>query len=139
MNFWTPVLSILFCCFALTCQAQLQTIIHNEFPVDTAETVMLDLYGDYLVEPWPGNNILVETKIKLYNGSKSILSFFLQGDRYKIDYELNDKTITLTSKDKVRLPVRAKNGKESKEDIGVRIFIPDTFSEYGPGTWVKSF
>ena len=129
------LIGLLFVCHMVSIQAhaQLQTIIHSTFPIDTAETVTLQLYGAYEVEPWPGNNILTETKIKLFDGSKSLLNFFLEGGRYDIEYTLEDKTITMISKDDKRLPVG-----ESSEEVNLRVFMPDTFAKLGPGIWVKS-
>ncbi len=120
--------------------AQLQKIIHKTFALDSAETVQLDLYGDdYVIETWAGDNILTETKIKLYNASKTILKFFLEKGRYDIEGKLEENILTLRSIDKNRPPIKNKEV-NCYEVISLRIFMPDTFAESGGGgrlSWTK--
>lgn len=117
--------------------AQLQKTIHKTFPLDSAETVELDLYGDdYVIETWAGDNILTETKIKLYNASKNILNFFLERGRYEIQGKMEESILILTSKNKNRPPIKNKD-LECHEVISLRIFMPDTFAESGATSWTK--
>ncbi len=115
---------------------QLQKTIHKTFQIDTANTIQFDIYGDFEVATWAGDNILSETKVKLFNASKNILNFFVGRGRYDIESELVGKTLTISSHDKVRPPIANKEG-ESKEIVAIRIFIPDTYEESGENTWVK--
>ena len=128
------LLTVAFQSFAF---GQLQKTIHKTFALDSTEIVNLELYGAYEIEIWAGDNILTETKIQLYNASKTILNFFVEKGRYEIENEKVEKTLFLRSKDQNRAPIKNKKG-ESKEVISVRIFIPDTFSPSGDNTWVKT-
>lgn len=130
---------LIFALFFCTTYAhgQLQKIIHEQFEMDTSTTIVqLDLVGEYSVEPWPGNNILVETKIKLYGASKGIMDYFLEKGRYDIEGLLNGNRLTLTAKDKKRQPIRSKNGNFHEEAV-VKVYIPDIFHESGAEEWMK--
>lgn len=128
------IAAILQCTFAFS---QLQTTIHKTFSLDSATTVQLNIHGDYIVETWAGDNILTETKIKLYNASKSILNFFLERGRYDIEGKLDGYILSLNSKDNKRLPIQNKDV-TSHEIVTLRIFMPDTFTDSGGTIWTKS-
>ena len=116
---------------------QLQKIFHEEFDLDTTMTkVRLDLVGEYSIELWPGNNLLVETKIKLFGANKGILDYFIGKGRYDIEGKLEENTLTLSAKDKIRPPIRSKEGNFHEEAV-VKIFIPDLFQESGGGEWIR--
>ena len=116
--------------------AQLQKTIHKTFQIDSAEVITLELYGEYQIETWAGDNILTETKIQVFNASKTILNFLLENGRYDIKMELLEKTLLLQSKYQNRTPIKTKVG-ESKEVVNLRIFIPDTFVASGNNRWIK--
>ena len=120
-----------------TTYGQLQRTIHKTFSLDSAEVVELNLYGDdYVVETWAGDNILTETKIKLYNASKTILNFFMERGRYDIEGQIEENILVLTSKNSSRPPIKNKD-LQCHEVISLRIFMPDTFAESGGASWTK--
>ena len=122
---------------AHTAFGQLQRTIHKTFPLDSADIVELNIFGDdYVVETWAGDNILTETKIKLYNASKTILNFFMERGRYDIEGKVEENVLVLTSKNKSRPPIKNKD-LECHEVISLRIFMPDTFAESGGTSWTK--
>lgn len=110
--------------------AQIEKTIHQTFELGEANTVQLDIYGDYTLSPWAGNNILVETNIQLYNSSEAILKHFIEKDqRYKVDVDtVSETTLQLFSHDKKRPAMRTKSGVSSAENVVVRIFVPDNFT-----------
>ena len=118
-----------FLSFAKISFAQLEQTIHQTFELNDKTNVQLDLHGDYTFVPWASNNILIETKIQLFNSSASILKHFVEKDkRYLIeaDTSLSDK-LRLYSHDMKRTSLRTKTGAESTEIVETRIFIPDNF------------
>lgn len=131
-------LSLFFCLFSVqSSYGQLQKIFHEEFDLDTTMTIVkLDLVGEYSVELWPGNNLLVETKIKLFGANKGIMDYFIEKGRYDIEGKLAENTLTLSAKDKVRPPIRSKEGNFHEEAV-VKIFIPDLFQESSAGEWIR--
>ncbi len=112
-----------------TASAQLEKTLHQTFPVGEMNTISLDLHGEYSIEPWAGNNILVETNVLLYNSSSSVLKHFVEKDlRYSIDADTTaNGTLHLVSHDKKRVSIRTKTGAESTEVIKVRVFVPEDF------------
>lgn len=107
--------------------AQLQRIMHQSFEADSAESINLDLYGDYEVEFWSGNTILCETTIVLYDASPAILKHFVEvSKRYDVTNKLSGTTLHIAALDKIRKPVRSKNG-ECKEEIELKLYIPESF------------
>ncbi|MCF8282889.1 MAG: hypothetical protein K9J45_21020 [Bacteroidales bacterium] len=119
--------SILF--LALSAFGQLEKTIHQTFDLASKANVELDLYGEYTLIPWAGNNILVETKIQLFNSSASILKHFIEKDqRYLIEADTSSNgLLKLYSHDMKRSSLRTKTGAESTEVVETRIFIPENF------------
>ena len=134
------ILRCVFVLFIISCQlsyGQLQKIFHEEFELDTTMTsVRLDLVGEYSVELWPGNNLLVETKIKLFGANKGIMDYFLEKGRYDIEGNLNGNILVLSAKDKIRKPIRSRDGNFHEEAV-VKVYIPDIFQESGGGQWIR--
>ncbi len=116
--------------FASASYGQLEKTIHQTFDVNEKATVQLDLYGEYTLVPWAGNNILVETKIQLYNSSASILKHFIEKDqRYLIEADTSaSHSLKLFSHDKKRSTLRTKSGAESTEIVETRIFVPENYA-----------
>ena len=54
--------------------AQNQRFIHCTFPLDTATTLELDLFGEYTVESWVGDAVMIETQVSLYNAPEGVFS-----------------------------------------------------------------
>ncbi|MBK8567496.1 MAG: hypothetical protein IPN76_30310 [Saprospiraceae bacterium] len=103
--------------------------MHQAFDLGDRATVSLDLYGEYTIEPWAGNNILIETNVLLYNSTSSVLKHFVEKDlRYAIDSDTTvSGTILLASHDKKRISLRTKTGAESTEVITTKVFVPEDF------------
>ncbi len=108
---------------------QLEKTLHQTFALDEKTMVNFDLYGEYTLVPWAGNNILVETKIQLYNSSASILKHFIEKDlRYQVDADTSAKqTLRLVSHDKKRATLRTRAGVESTEIVETRVFVPENY------------
>jgi hypothetical protein len=114
---------------AFTIFAQLEQTIHQAFELNDKSSVQLDLYGEYTLTPWAGNNILIETKIQLFNSSASIFKHFIEKDkRYLIEADTSSsEKLRLFSHDMKRTTLRTKTGAESTEVVETRIFIPETY------------
>ncbi len=114
--------------------SQNQKYLHQTFQLDTATTVRLDLFGEFAVEPWVGDAVMIETKVSLYNASEGILKHFIDEGRYTVEAKLEGKTLLLTSKDKVRSPIGTSK-RESREEVTVRVFIPEKMRPEGANSW----
>lgn len=116
---------------------QLQKITHQTFTVSDSVTILVIApYGDYQFEAWPGNKIMLETKIKLYNATGSILDFLLESGRYEVIIEREEALLRLVSKDKKRQAIRTKKG-ECFEEVEMRFFIPEEFISDGEHQWSR--
>lgn len=122
-----------------TCFAQLEKTIHQTFDLGEKTAISLDLYGEYAIIPWAGNNILVETNVQLYNSTASVLKHFIEKDlRYQIDSDTASATsLTLISHDKKRASLRTKTGAESTEIVVTKVFVPDVFIVKDQKTLIK--
>lgn len=108
--------------------AQLKKTVHQTFDIGEATTIQLDIYGDYELEAWPGNTIMSETQIELYDASPHVLKFFMdEQERYKIIVGEPGDQVMLSSKDKERKEIQYK-GTTCYESVKVKLYIPEEFS-----------
>lgn len=116
-------------CFSNPVQAQMVRTLYQMFEVDSVKTIQLEISDIYEINTWAGNSVLIETTIKLGNGSPEILDFLIKKGRY-------DVAIDTSMKESVRLytkmPDRDKNklktpAGEVTEIPEAKIFVPDSF------------
>lgn len=117
-------------------QAQNQRILHQSFEMDTATTLQLDLHGTFTIEPWVGDAILIETQVQMFDTPEGIFNHHIKEGRYEIESKLEGTTLYLTAKDKERRPIKTPKG-TSKEEVAVKIFLPDKLQTAGANTWTK--
>ncbi len=117
---------------------QLEKTIHQTFPIDNPNQISLELFGDYELITWAGDNILTETNIQLYDASKGILKHFLEEGRYDI---LQDSAsalgVILRSKDVERNSVKTSHG-ECYEFTMIKVFIPENYAVIDQKTLIKN-
>ncbi len=118
---------------------QLEKTLHQTFDLGEKTTLLLDLYGEYAIVPWAGNNVLVETNVQLYNSTSSVLRHFIEKDlRYQIDVDtMQAGALVLVSHDKKRIGLRTKTGAESTEVITTKVFVPEDFIVKDEKTLIK--
>lgn len=123
------LLLLLFGSLSYTSQAQMVRTLYQLFEVDSVKTIQLEISDIYEIYTWAGNSVLIETTIKLGNGSPEILDFLIKKGRY-------DVAIDSSSRENIRLytkmPDRDKNklktpSGEVTEIPEAKIFVPDTF------------
>ncbi len=130
MKYKQILLSAFLLSFAFASYGQLEKTIHQTFDLSEKSTILLDLHGAYTIVPWAGNNVLVETKVQLFNSSAAVLKHFVEKDqRYLIEADTAAAgTVKLVSHDKKRASLRTKSGAESTEIVETRIFVPENFA-----------
>lgn len=112
---------------SFTAFGQIKKTVHQTFDLAEATTLYLDLVGDYELESWPGNSVMSETRIELYDASPHILKFFLEKEeRYKINQTDPGQSMTLTSNDKERKSIQYKDT-NCYEEVKLKLYIPDSF------------
>lgn len=136
MKYTFLLFSFLF--LSISANAQLKKTVHQTFEIGEARNINLDVFGEYEIEAWPGNTIMSETKIELYDASPHILKFFLEEkERYKLTLNgEGEESVSLVSNDKERRSIQYK-GKECFEQVKVKIFVPEEFVEVNPKTLRK--
>lgn len=123
--------------FTFSAQAQLKKTVHQTIEVGEARNINLDLYGEYEIEAWPGNTLMSETKIELYDASPHILKFFLEEqERYKILADNSGENLSVYSNDKERRSISYK-GAQCYEIIKVKLYVPEEFEVVNPKTLRK--
>ena len=118
-------------------QAQYRKMIHQTFDTDSVDQVVLQLVGDLTIETWPGNMIMTETTINIFDASSALIKHMMEAGRYAAESEQPDESLILTisSKDKEReeIKVRRKVGGKIEERtvyelVDIHVFIPEDFS-----------
>ena len=134
MKHLLPVLILLCCSTSLF--GQLRKVIHATFDTEQSTSINFDIYDEYEVQLWAGDNIMIETTVKLYEGSAGILKFFIEQGRYEIEGKLEGEVLAMVSKDKERRPIKTKNG-ECFEQVNHKIFLPDNFVQNDDNNWLR--
>lgn len=124
-------------CVGVQSHAQYRKVIHQTFEIDSIDQVILDLVGDLQIDTWPGNIIMTETTINIFDASSGLIDHMMKAGRYEsISERPNESMIlTISSKDKDRKSIKVRrrvNGKLVErtvyELVDVRIFIPEDFA-----------
>lgn len=114
-------------------------IYHKTVDLDKINQVSFDVYKDDQVEvkTWPGDDILIETSVKINNGDPDILRFFLDKDRWGLAENVSGDQLKLESVDKTRRFVKGTEFTTS-EQVLIVIYIPEEFSESGDKTFRRA-
>jgi hypothetical protein len=104
------ILTILITFFAVSSNAQVKKKLHQAFELPDENTeVTLDIFDEFEVEKWASNNIMIVTTITLESGIQHVLDFYVSEGRYDVGKSGEKKSLTLTSKDKVRKQMKYKD------------------------------
>ena len=107
-------------------RAQMERTVYQSFEIDSAQTVTLNLVGDFELKKWAGNSILTETNVQIWNASPKILDFFIEKGRYEFTGDKQPAAFSLASKNKERQPIKTKMG-DCLEIVKVVVFVPETW------------
>lgn len=122
-----------------TAYTQLVKTLHQVFEVpDSATILSFSLYEKDKFEavPWAGNTIMTESNIKLYYASRGVFDFFLDKGRYNFESREGGDTLVVAAQDIKRLGIKSGDA-QCYEEVAIRIFIPDDFSQAGPALWAR--
>lgn len=121
---------------SLQTQAQYRKILHQTFEVDSVDQIVIQLIGDLTIETWPGNMVMTESTINIFDASSALVSHMMKTGRYEAQSERPEESLILTisSKDKEReeIKVRRKVGDKIEERtvyelVDVHVFVPEDF------------
>ena len=117
--------------------SQIHNRLHWVFPADSVEQITFDLYSEYTVAHWEGNQIMASSEITVHNANKSIMKFFIEEDkRYDIVDTLQGTQLLIESLHSRRAPIQSK-GQTCYEIIKIKILVPTTFVKQDEHIWVK--
>lgn len=130
------ILLALLCLFSLhqlSAQAAQQTI-HQVFPLDSVETIRLDLYDPYQPQEWEGHQLMIRTTVKLYRANDGILKYFVDNNRYHLLDTVQTKQLMVWSEDKERRTIKSREG-ECYEQVEVVVYLPKNYEKQGEHQW----
>ncbi|MEL7160441.1 MAG: hypothetical protein AAFN92_06770 [Bacteroidota bacterium] len=104
-------------------------IFHKTVDLDSINQVSLDVYENdqFEVRQWPGDDILIETSVRINNGKPHILKFFREQNRWDLAEKVQGDQLLLESHDKVRRVVQGTEGVTS-ETVRIVVYMPEDFS-----------
>ena len=126
------LLSLLFLLPVLLFGQDPADIFHKTVLVDSVKQISLDIAEtDQLeVKNWPGNYVLIETSILMYNGQQNLMKTLKEEGRWDIEATVSGQSLALVSKEKLRPIMRTKRGM-TEDVVKVVIYLPDDFKGGG--------
>lgn len=126
----------LMACAAFSFAQDPADIYHKTVDLDEINEVKLDVYAkDQLeVKPWPGDDILIETSVRMNNGDPHILKFFLEKKRWDLGETISGDQLKLESVDKTRRVVKGTQT-TSSETVNIVVYMPEAFESAGSLTF----
>lgn len=117
------------------CKGQVQRILHQTLRVDSIQQIQINIPWDLTTKRWAGNQILMETEVKLFNAGTNIFEFYVSKGRYRIATDtLEPGSLYLRLEDEERAPIQTSKG-FCMEEVQLIIYLPDEFRPVGNGTW----
>ncbi len=122
--------------FGTTLFGQLKETIHQTFEIEDAQSINLDLAGDFEIVKWAGNTLMSKTYIELSDAKPSILNYYLKEGRYELIGNPTGESFSLVAKDKNRRAIKYK-ALTCYEYTKIVIYVPDDFVETSATSLVR--
>ncbi len=108
-------------------------IFHKTVNLDSFNTVSFEVYKDDQLEfrTWPGDDILIETSVKINNGESFVLDFFKKQQRWDLKLKPNGSDLLLSSRNKTRKMVKGADESLTSETVVIVIYMPEDFTDTG--------
>ncbi len=111
-------------------------LLHQSFSLDSIQELTVEPGWEYVIEPWAGSSILVETHVSIENASRAVMDHFLETGRYNLETNREGEKLQLLAVDKERRPIQTKKG-SCYEAVRMKIFLPDQFERVGDNLWQR--
>ncbi len=113
-------------------------IFHKTVDIDKVNRISFDVYPNDHVEyrSWPGDDILIETTVKIENAKQDILDFYMRQNRYVLKPEVTGDAMSLVSFDKTRRTVKGTEG-AAYESVNIVVYLPEDFSPSADGLYTR--
>ena len=116
--------------FSFYAKGQIERSIFEAYDLKAIEQIQINITDSVHVEFWPGDNILVESNIAFYNGTKDIFERLIKEGRYNLSENRSAKTLNL-SIDVKNTQIAGSNGEICYETIERTIYIPENYAQSG--------
>ncbi|MEL7375639.1 MAG: hypothetical protein AAFN65_01675 [Bacteroidota bacterium] len=127
----------------LTTISQLQaqdpsTIFHRTFDLKEINSIAFASHANdsVRIEPWVGNQLLIETNVKMLNGRRPLMDHFLEKGRWAFDTTMVGDQLAFSAHDPVR-NILTNSGIEIVEVVNIVIYIPETFEPSSANIWAR--
>ncbi len=119
--------------------AQMERTVYQIFPVDSVETIVIDVINFIYPEVhlWAGTSLLTEVQVQVWNASPERVDKLIEEGRYAFESERQGNTLRIYSKMRRREPIymfRANEKIKCLEQTTVKFFVPDIY-EINPTEW----
>jgi len=111
--------------------AQIERSIFEAFDLEEISQIQITFSDSVKIEFWPGDNILVESNIAFYNGTKNIFEQLIKDGRYALVEQRTSSSLTLSDNGKTVKKIADKNGLICDETIERTIYIPEDYALSG--------
>ena len=113
-------------------------IFHKTVDIDKVNRISFDIYADDQVEyrSWPGDDLLIETTVKIQNAQQDILDFYMRQNRYVLKPEVTGDAMSLVSFDKTRRTVKGTEG-SAFESVSIVVYLPEDFASSADGLYTR--
>ena len=114
-------------------------IFHKTIDLDSINAVSLDVYANdaFEVKQWPGDDILIETSVKIIDAKPFLLKFFKEKRRYELEETVTGDRMQLVSVDKQRHPVKGGGAGNAVEQVRIVLYLPEDFTAAGANTYQR--
>ena len=113
-------------------------IFHKTVDIDEVNRISFDIYANDQVEyrSWPGDDLLIETTVKIQNAKQDILDFYMRQNRYILQPEVTGDAMSLVSFDKTRRTVKGTEG-AAYESVNIVVYLPEEFTASADGLYTR--
>ena len=107
-------------------------IFHKTVDVDEVDEISFNVHqNDQLqIKSWPGDDVLIETSVKINNGQPHMLKFFREKKRWDLAERVTGEKMVLESHDMVRRQVKDERVTTS-ETVVIVVYMPEDFTGSG--------
>ncbi len=114
--------------------AQVIQQFHESYEINEVTDIKVDIEGEVEYVKWKGRALMVESYIRLENGSSAIMRHFLKKGRYNIISDESETRLVVESEFKNRQAIVTPNG-TCDEIVQIKVFYPDIFKHDGSGNF----
>ncbi|MEM8584486.1 MAG: hypothetical protein AAGF87_09470 [Bacteroidota bacterium] len=113
-------------------------LFHQTFDLEDFNGIKLEAHTNdsIRVEKWVGNQLMIETNIKMLNGRRSLLDHYLEKGRWALDTTINGDQLHFAAHSPVR-NVLTTNQIEIVEEVNIVFYVPETFESTTLHVWAR--